>query len=88
MEYSQEKAAWGIVDPKIDPVQWFKDLIGSGSGDIHAVWHPEHPGSKDGHSVLLAIVGNGPKSEADAKRLVEIWNAAIATPPKENADAR
>jgi len=81
MEHSQEKAAWGIVDPKIDPVQWFKEHIGFGSGDIHAVWLPEHPGSKDGHSVLLAIVGNGPKSEANAKRLVEIWNGTITTPP-------
>ena len=24
---SEEKAAWGIVDPKLDPVEWFREHL-------------------------------------------------------------
>jgi hypothetical protein len=79
-EHSPENAAWGIVDPALDPVQWFKENLSFGSGDIHCVWLPSHPKTagehpRPDHAVLLAIVGNGPRSEANAKKIVELWNA-------------
>ena len=77
---SEEKAAWGIVDPKLDPVEWFREHLKFGEGDVHCVWLPEHPKSVDGHSVLLAIVGNGPRSEANAKEIVEVWNRRTTSP--------
>ena len=77
-EYTKESLAWGIVDPSIDAVEWFRQHLSHGKGDVHCVWIPEHPKSsgihsRPDHAVLLAITGNGPRSEANAKRIVDIW---------------
>lgn len=80
---SQEKADWGIVDPALDAVKWFGQHLSFGNGPIHCVRLPDHPNASPEHSVLLAIVGNGPKSEANAKRIVELWNGT-PTPARED----
>ncbi len=82
-EYTKQSVAWAVVDQSLDVVQWFKEHLSFGSGDVHCVWVPEHPRTKGehprpDHAVLLAIVGNGPSSEANAKRIVYLWNEAAA----------
>lgn len=82
-EHTKLEAAWGIVDPNIDPVQWFKDHLSFGKGDIHTIWFPKHPLTagehpRPDHAVLLCIVGNGTDSEANAKRVVDLWNEALS----------
>lgn len=57
----------GIVDPEIDPVEWFRQHLSfSESTDVWCVWCPQHPRADGEHSVLSAITGNGPDSEANA----------------------
>lgn len=66
----------GIVAPKLDPVQWFKEHLEAANnpdGAIWVVWCPEHPDSQpdpEGRptfAVLAAITGNGPTSKANAE---------------------
>lgn len=66
----------GIVDPELDPVQWFKEhleLADNPTGDVWVVWCPKHPKSerdpegRPTHAVLAAITGNGPTSEHNAE---------------------
>lgn len=57
----------GIVDPEIDPVEWFRQHLSfSESTDVWCVWCPQHPRADGEHLVLSAITGNGPDSEANA----------------------
>ena len=80
-ERSSGPAAVGVIDPSIDPVENFREHISFGSGDIWAVWLPEHPLTagehpRPDHAVLVCITGNGPTSEANARFIAECFSAA------------
>lgn len=69
----------GIVDPKIDPVEWFRQHLSfSDSTDVWCVWCPQHPRAGGEHSVLSAITGNGPDSEANAYFIANARRYVIA----------
>jgi len=62
----------GIVDRTLDPVEWFREHLSYGQGDIWCCHLPEHPKAigpddKPDHAILSAITGNGPDSEANAE---------------------
>ena len=69
---SDGPAAWAIFDAEQDPVEQFREYLSFGSGDVSAVWLPEHPRTagehpRPDHAVLACVTGNGPASEANAK---------------------
>ena len=73
----------GIIDPEQDPVEHFRANLALGSGDVWAVWLPEHPKTmgehpRPDHAVLVCITGNGPASEANARFIAECFSTPVA----------
>lgn len=70
---------WAIVKEGPRQAEFVMNLLAAGSGDVHAVWLPEHPLTEPGadatkpeHAVLFCITGNGPNSLNNAHAIMTI----------------
>lgn len=73
---------WAVIPSGEEQMGWIHKHFSFGSGDIHAVWLPNHEGSVIGddperpeRAVILCVTGNGPKSKDNARFLVAVLNA-------------
>lgn len=76
--------AWGI-SPAEDELARHADHLSYGAGPSHIVYAPEHPATRIGpdpknpeHVAVVAVTGNGPTSEANAKFIIEATDAMPA----------
>lgn len=63
---------WGIVDPALDPYEWFKNCMEKRADEgfpMNAVTTADQR-HESGDYLIVAVTGNGPKSEANAQFFV------------------
>jgi hypothetical protein len=72
---------WAVIPEGPDQMDFVRKNIELGSGPIHAVWLPKHPGSTVGadpthpeHAVFLCMTGNGPNAKNNAHALLCLLN--------------
>jgi hypothetical protein len=70
---------WAIIQQGPKQAEYVLQNLAAGSGDVHAVWLPNHPVTKVGadptnpeHAVLFCITGNGPNSLNNAHAIMAI----------------
>jgi hypothetical protein len=74
----------GIVEPSLDQVEWIKECLSYGHGDVWLVIPTEHKNNRlaaDGkhfeHAAICSITGNGPTSEQNTWFIVLAANHAL-----------
>ena len=74
---------WAIIPEGSEQMKTIVGHFEKGSGDVHMVYLPEHPGTVVGddpdrpeHGVILCMAGNGPNSKNNALALVELLTHA------------